>query len=103
MPTSRSRTFLREWRKVCHLTQIQAAERVGIRQSTLSKIERGQLPYDQDFLERAALAYGAHEAADLLTIDPTLPRETDIIHLLRHAPPEAKRIIMLILRTGTSG
>jgi transcriptional regulator with XRE-family HTH domain len=103
MPNSRSRTFLKEWRKVRHLTQIQAAERVGIRQSTLSKIERGQLPYDQDFLERAALAYGAHEAADLLTIDPTLPRETDIIHLFRHAPPEAKRIIALILRTGTSG
>ena len=103
MPNPRSRTFLREWRKVRHLTQIQAAERVGIRQSTLSKIERGQLPYDQDFLERAALAYGAHEAADLLTIDPTLPRETDILHLFRHAPPEAKRIVTLILRTGTSG
>ena len=103
MIISRQPTFLRQWRDYRGLSQTQASDRLGIKQGTLSKIERGVLPYNQDFLEAAALAYGAYEPADLLTIDPTQPRETDIVRMFRQASPEAQRIIETILRSGTKG
>ncbi len=100
---TRKKTFLRQWRKKRNMSQADAAERLEIEQGTLSKIERGLLPYNQDFLEAAALIYGAHEPSDLLSIDPTEPRETDVVRLLRRASPEARRIIETILRSGTDG
>lgn len=100
---SRQPTFLRNWRKFRKLSQEAASARLGIKQGTLSKIERGELPYNQDFLEQAAIAYRADAAADLLSIDPLRPRETDVIKLFRVASPEVQRIIETILKTGTSG
>jgi transcriptional regulator with XRE-family HTH domain len=38
----------------------------------VSRVETGDSPYDQDFLEKAALAYGC-DPEDLLAIDPTIP------------------------------
>lgn len=67
--TGRRRTFLREWRLYRNLTQVQAAERLEIDQSTLSRIERGATPYDQDFLESAAVAYNC-EPQDLIMRNP---------------------------------
>ena len=67
--TQRRRTFLREWREYRKLTQEQAAERIGVEQPTLSRIERGVSPYSQDFLEKAAYAYMC-EPADLLMRNP---------------------------------
>jgi len=58
-----------EWRKFRHLTQERAAERIGIEQATLSRIERGVHPYNQDFLEVAASVYGC-EPADLIAVAP---------------------------------
>jgi transcriptional regulator with XRE-family HTH domain len=66
---TRHRTYLREWREFRNLTQQQAAERLEIEQSTLSRLERGESPYSQDFLERAAHVYMC-EPADLLTRNP---------------------------------
>lgn len=100
---SRSRTFLRHWRKLNKLSQEKAAERIGIDYTTLGRIERGILPYNQDFLERAALAYGADDPGDLLTINPMEPRETDIVKLFRRASPEIQQAAMAVLRTGTDG
>jgi transcriptional regulator with XRE-family HTH domain len=72
-PTKRQRpfrrTFLREWRTFRHLTQEQAADRMGIDFSTLSRIERGLVPYSQGVLEAAASAYNC-APEDLLAIDP---------------------------------
>ena len=68
-PRPRRRTFLREWRDANHLNQEQAAERIGITQATLSRIERGLHPYSQDFLEKAADAYNC-EPQDLLMRNP---------------------------------
>ena len=99
---SRQSTFLRNWRKFKKLSQEAAAESLEIKQGTLSKIERGQLPYNQDFLEKAALVYGC-DASDLLAVDPLAPRETDVVKLFRRATPEVKRIVETILRTGTGG
>lgn len=52
------------------MNQEDAAGRLGIKQGTLSKIERGELPYNQDFLEQAARAYGC-DVEDLLAVRPS--------------------------------
>ena len=48
--TVRHRTFLKEWREYRNLTP-KAAERIGVEQPTLSRLERGISPYSQDFLK----------------------------------------------------
>lgn len=65
----RRRTFLREWREFRNKTQEQAAPLLGIDQSTLSRIERGTVPYDQDFLEKAAFVYMC-DPQDLIMRNP---------------------------------
>lgn len=65
-------TYLREWRKFCKLSQETLADRLEIDRTTLSRIERGELPYNQDFLERAAVALGC-EPEDILSRDPLRP------------------------------
>lgn len=98
----RKRTFLREWRDYRNLTQEQAAERLDIDQSTLSRIERGVIPYDQDFLEKAAYAYLC-EPADLLIRNPLRDDAVwSITDNLRKADPieqeRAARVISEMLR-----
>jgi len=68
----RNRHFFREWREHLKLTQDEAAERIGVTQSKLSRIEKGISPYDQDFLEEAALAYGV-SIDTLITRHPIIP------------------------------
>jgi transcriptional regulator with XRE-family HTH domain len=65
----RRQTFLREWREYRDLTQDQAAEKIGIDRSTLSKIERGRVTYNQPFLEATADAYRC-TPADLISRKP---------------------------------
>lgn len=65
----RQRHFIKEWRKFRRLTQEQVAERIGMSRENYSRIERGLVPYDQDFLELAAYALSA-DAASLLMRDP---------------------------------
>lgn len=71
-PRPKYLTFLRHWRQHRDLTQEAAASRIGIDRTTLSKIERAEVPYDQALLERAADAYSC-EPADLLMRDPKSP------------------------------
>ena len=71
-PHTRSPTFLREWREYRDLSQQEAAERIEVDYTTLGRIERGVLPYNQDFMERAALAYGC-EPFELLSLNPLNP------------------------------
>lgn len=68
----RNKHFIKEWREHLGLKQEQAAERLGITQSTLSRIEGARTPYDQDFLEIAAQAYGV-SISDLITRHPATP------------------------------
>lgn len=68
-PTNRLPHFLRQWRDHKGLSQEEAAERAEIDRTTLSKIERGLVPYNQDLLERLALAYGC-DASDLISVNP---------------------------------
>lgn len=106
-PHTRQRTFLREWRKYRGLSQTEAAERVEIDQTTLGRIERGVVPYNQDFLERLALAYGC-DVEDLLSVDPLKPDPPKLVYnRLRAAPKavqeQALRILDALLRDGTNG
>lgn len=68
----RRRIFVREWRKHRGLTQAQLAERIGIDQGQLSKIENRKRQYDEEFLALAADALRC-EPVDLLIRDPTDP------------------------------
>lgn len=102
----RRRYFFREWRQHRRLTQTQAGERVDKDQSTLSRIENGESPFDQDFLEKAAEAYQC-EPADLLMRNP---KDEDavwsIFDNLKTATLEEKKQVVRIVgaalkRTGT--
>ena len=93
----RRRTFLQEWRKFRNLTQERAAERIGIEQATLSRIERGLIPYNQDFLETAALAYQC-EPPDLLMRNPLHEDAVwSVTDNLRRATPEQKETARAVI------
>lgn len=55
--------FIREWRKHRGLTLEQLAERLHTTHATLSRIERGLLPYNQPLLERLAEELGTDPAS----------------------------------------
>lgn len=94
---TRAKTFLKEWREFRSLTQEEAAERLEIDRTTLSKIERREVPYNQDFLERAALAYGC-DASDLLSINPTAPDPPRLIYdRLKNAKKEHQERALAII------
>ena len=81
--------YLREWRKASGLTLEQAADRIervaearadadplvrpiGMTHATLSRIERGKLPYNQVLLELLAQVYRT-DRASLIMRDPADP------------------------------
>jgi transcriptional regulator with XRE-family HTH domain len=100
----RQPTFLRQWRKHRALSQEEAADRIGVKQGTLSKVERGELPYNQDFLERVALAYGC-EPEDLLSVNPLKPDPLRlVVSDLRKAPADVRaraiNVLEALLKAG---
>lgn len=93
----RSRHFLRQWRNHKGLSQEEAADRADIDRSTLSRIEAGAVPYNQDLLERLALAYGC-DPQDLITINPAHwdgPRL--VYNALLRAPDDKQKAALAIL------
>ena len=103
---ARSAHFARHWRDYKGLSQERASEGLDIDRTTLSKIENGKVPYNQDLLEKMALIYGC-DPSDLISVNPLTPRETEVIRLLRHAPePDKSRLLTMLegyLKTGTGG
>lgn len=100
----KQRHFLRQWRKHKGYTLEQVAERIGTTHATLSRIERGKLPYNQQLLELLADAYGTDEAS-LIMRDPS---SADAFWSLWEtlAPAEkiqAVEVIKALKRTGTGG
>lgn len=89
-------TFLRHWRKHRNLTQEAAASRIGIDRTTLGKIERARVPYDQALLECAADAYSC-EPADLLMRDPKSPIWT-LLDTVRKLPSDQQKQIAGIIK-----
>jgi transcriptional regulator with XRE-family HTH domain len=65
----RRRTFIRQWREARGLTQEQLAAELGTSVATVSRVETGNQPYTQDFLEACANALGTDVVA-LLSRDP---------------------------------
>lgn len=101
---NRHRHFIREWRKHRGLTLERLAERLETSAASLSRIENGDQPYTQDFLEAVADALGT-DPASLIMRDPS---STDAIWSLwdRAKPAERRQIeevVKAILRTGTDG
>ncbi len=66
------RTFLKEWREHVGLDQEEAATRLNVSRTLLSKIENAKSPYTQRLLEAAAEVYG-RKPAELIACDPTAP------------------------------
>lgn len=89
--------FFRQWRKFRGLTQEQAAERLLVDQSTLSRIERGTIRFGQEFLEAAAYAYQC-EPADLLMRDPLVKDAAwSITDNLKKATPDQREQIQAVV------
>ena len=99
------RHFLQQWREFRGLSQEQAAARLDISRTQLSKIENMKSPYSQGLLEAAAEAYGC-EPADLLVRDPTrADAPWSILDSLQKAPPaqqqQIQAVIETLLKTGS--
>ena len=91
------RYFFKEWRQFRGLNQEQAAERLDIDQSTLSRIERGTIRFGQEFLEAAAYAYLC-EPADLLMRNPLAADALwSINENLRKATPDQREQIQAVV------
>lgn len=56
--------YFQQWRKAKDLTQSQVAERSGLSQGTIAKLEAGKIGFTQGNVEALAHAYGC-EVADL--------------------------------------
>lgn len=96
-PHARTRTYLAEWRDFKDLTQEEVADRVEVDRTTVGRIERGEVPYNQDFLERLALAYGC-EPTDLLTVNPLAPEPSAVFaSRLRRAPRAVQERALAVL------
>lgn len=65
-------TFLKEWREFNELNQDEAAARLDISRTLLSKIESGKSPYTQRHLEAAAAVYSC-EPWELIAVNPNNP------------------------------
>lgn len=100
----RRRHFIREWRKHRGLTLERLAERLETSAASLSRIEKGEQPYTQDYLEALAEALST-DPASLIMRDPTQPE--GIWSLWEHAKPGEKRqieaVVRAILKDGTNG
>lgn len=89
------RIFIREWRKYRGLTLVRLAERVGMSQPSLSRIERGDQPYSQGILEALADAL-ACEPSDLIGRLPGAPNELTV--LVNLIPPENTQAAITVLK-----
>ena len=93
------RHFLRQWREYRGLDQEQAASRLDISRSQLSKIENMKSPYSQGLLESAADAYMC-SVADLLMRNP-LDEDApwSIYETLKKAPESSRQQIQAVIET----
>jgi transcriptional regulator with XRE-family HTH domain len=96
MDEPRRKTFLREWRKHRGFSLEAAAAEVGITKPTLSRIERGEIPYKQDLLENLGLLYGCHPA-ELLIQDPA--EASNIVQIWERASHDQRRALGTVAET----
>lgn len=89
------KTYIREWRQARGLTLEQVADRVGMKPSALSYLERGQSAYTQGTLEAIADALGT-DPASLIMRNPT--EDTAIWSLWDKASPAEKQQITEVVK-----
>lgn len=90
---ARHKTFLRQWRKERGKTLEMVAEHLHMSHSQLSRIERGEQPYNQELLEALADLYMC-DVVDLLIRDPS--QHEAIWTLWQRAKPGERRQIEAI-------
>jgi transcriptional regulator with XRE-family HTH domain len=88
--------FIREWRKHRGVTMDQLAEKLGVSLAVVSRLERGQQRYNQDLLERAAIALRC-SPADLIQRLPASP-EAEISRLVEMLGASEKRQLVEVVR-----
>ncbi len=71
LPWKPQPTFIRAWRQHRGMTLAELAHRMGTTHATLSRVERGKQPYNQNLLEMLAAKL-----------------RTNVASLLRKAPPK---------------
>jgi transcriptional regulator with XRE-family HTH domain len=64
--------FLKQWRKYRKLSAQKLADELGVVKSTVTRMEKGERPYNQDLIERAAEILEC-EPLDILMRDPHDP------------------------------
>lgn len=64
---------MRQWREAAGKTLEEVSAKMGLSHGQLSRVERGQSPWNQKIIEIAALEYGC-SMVDLLVNEPTEPR-----------------------------
>lgn len=87
------RTFIREWRQHRGKTLVQVAEQLHLTHGQLSRIERGQQPYNQELLERLADLFMC-DVVDLIMRDPSKPEA--IWSIWDHAKPAERAQIVAV-------
>lgn len=101
---SRTRWFLRAWRKHRGYTQDRLADMTSLSKPYISQLERGERQYTQELLELFAEALRC-SPADLIVRDPSEPEGIwSVWDDLKPAERnQAVEIIKTIKRTGTGG
>ena len=91
---------MRKWREHRNKTLVQVAEHLHMTHGSLSKIERGKVPYSQKLLEALAELYMC-EPADLIVRDPSDP--DGIWSVWESASPGDRSKIVAIAKTIVEG
>lgn len=88
--------MIREWRDFRELTQEQLAEKVGLSNVSLSRIERGVQPYTKSTLE--AIARALHCApADLINgIQPDSPKHRIAVLVRKMSEDQADQALRVL-------
>jgi len=91
-------TYFRDWRKFRKLTLEQVADQMGIDPTSISRLERGEAPYDQYSLQQLATIYRC-SIPELLYSDPIRPKPDEELAKLvgRLYNPEHKRAVKAMI------
>jgi transcriptional regulator with XRE-family HTH domain len=96
---SRTQTFIRAWREYRDLSQEQMASRLDISRTNYSRIENGKVPYNQDFLEMAAVALNC-TVSDLLERNPYIEDQiAELNRLMTRASSKDQSPILAVIKT----
>ena len=96
-PRLRHKHFIKEWREFIDISQEEAADRIGVNRSTISRVESAETPYDQDILEKLADAYGC-TVVELIKVHPSARNAaTEAIGYIMDAGPDDQRRAAVML------